>query len=227
MEQHKSLVEITSSKIIDFIKEKNLDIGDKLPNEYELLEVVGVGRSTLREAIKMLVSKNVLEVRHGAGTFVSKQKGIADDPFGFGMIKDQNKMTADLFELRFLLEPTMAAMAAQHATVEQINKLKYLQKELKRLIREGDDTHILVDMEFHTTIAEASGNIALSHIVPIINQSIGLYNSNNEPKDPKGSIDFHDEILAAIEARDPVYAMDAMTVHMAMNRNKMKKKKSL
>jgi GntR family transcriptional regulator, transcriptional repressor for pyruvate dehydrogenase complex len=225
MEQQKSLVEITSDKIIDFIKNKNLAIGDKLPNEYELLEVVGVGRSTLREAIRILVSRNILEVRHGAGTFVSKQRGIADDPFGFELIKDQDKMVADLFELRYLLEPTMAALAAQYATTEQIEKLKYLQKELKRLIREGDDAHILVDMAFHTTIAEASGNIALSHIVPIINQSIELYNTYNDPKDPNGSIDFHDEILEAIEDRNPVHAMDAMTVHMAMNRNKMKKNK--
>ena len=67
----KSLGEIDSDKIIKLIVDDNLKIGDRLPNEYELADKLGVGRSTVREAIKALVSRNILEIKRGSGTFIN------------------------------------------------------------------------------------------------------------------------------------------------------------
>ena len=70
--------EIASDKIIKLIVDDNLKIGDRLPNEYELADKLGVGRSTVREAIKALVSRNILEINRGSGTFI--KCGVAEDP---------------------------------------------------------------------------------------------------------------------------------------------------
>ena len=75
-----------------------------------------VGRSTLREAVKMLVSKNILEVRQGSGTYITSLTETVIDPLGFGEIDNHMKLTQDLFEVRFLIEPQMASLAAQHIT---------------------------------------------------------------------------------------------------------------
>ena len=76
-EKNKSLGEQVSEQITKLIIENHWDVGDRLPSEYELARMLGVGRSTVREAIRALVSRNVLEVRRGAGTFISKKCGVA------------------------------------------------------------------------------------------------------------------------------------------------------
>ena len=67
-------------RILEYIKEKPLEVGDRLPNEFELAEMFEVGRSTIREAVKGLVTKGVLQVRRGAGTYVSSLTPAEDDP---------------------------------------------------------------------------------------------------------------------------------------------------
>ena len=67
MEENKTLVEVTTDKILRYLKEMQLQVGDKLPNEYELSDYLEVGRSTVREAVRALASRNILEVRQGAG----------------------------------------------------------------------------------------------------------------------------------------------------------------
>ena len=74
-------VEFAMDQIIQHILELNMRPGDQLPSEYELSKKLGVGRSTLREAIKRLVSRNVLETRQGAGTFVAEKTGVPEDRF--------------------------------------------------------------------------------------------------------------------------------------------------
>ncbi|MFZ1603926.1 MAG: GntR family transcriptional regulator, partial [Enterococcus aquimarinus] len=100
-----TLVDQTTERIFRFISEAGYQVGDKLPNEYTLAKELEVGRSTLREAMKMLVSENVVEVRHGSGTYVKNLQRDSEDPFGFSKIKDSLKLTHDLFEVRLLIEP--------------------------------------------------------------------------------------------------------------------------
>ena len=70
-EKELSLSEKVANQISDLIKERNIGIGDKLPNEFELAESLNVGRGTIREAVKLLVARNCLEIRRGKGTFVT------------------------------------------------------------------------------------------------------------------------------------------------------------
>lgn len=68
-------------EIVQLILDQDMQVGDKLPNEFDLAKQLGVGRSTLREAIRHLAARNVLEVRQGAGTFISGKRGVPEDPW--------------------------------------------------------------------------------------------------------------------------------------------------
>ena len=94
--QTKTLAEQVADGIMNLIQETPYKAGDKLPTEKELCESTGAGRNTVREALKILASRNVLEIRQGAGTFVSEKQGIPDDPLGFSMVNDHVKLTKDL-----------------------------------------------------------------------------------------------------------------------------------
>lgn len=214
-----SLVESTANKIIDYFERENLKVGSKLPNEYTLAQELEVGRSTLREAVKMLVSQNILEVRQGSGTYIVNLTATVKDPLGFGEVDNHMKLTQDLFEVRFLIEPQMASLAAQYITEEEIEVLEKLEKALEREIIQEGDAHFRLDIQFHSAIAEASRNVAIQQLIPIIIQSITLYNDFFTSEQSKiNTIRAHREIVRAIKNRDAVAARDAMLLHLADNR---------
>ena len=93
------LVPQIEDQLLMYIQEKNIAIGSKLPSEYKLAELFGDGRSTIREAVKSLVTKEILEVKRGAGTFVTSTKRVADDPLGFAQFEDKYRLAMELFEM--------------------------------------------------------------------------------------------------------------------------------
>ncbi len=219
----KPLVERTTDSIIEFIKSNNLGSGDKLPNEYTLAENLDVGRSTLREAVRSLASRNILEVRQGSGTYVSKNMGISDDPLGFSFVKDTLKLTEDLFYLRYVLEPEVAMLAAYRRTDQEVVYLEEIADDIENVINSTDQLHFELDIEFHSLIAKMSRNIAMNHLVPVIVQSITLYNSYYTNEQSKvETLQSHREIVRAIRDGDPMQAKYAMQMHIANNQRQLK-----
>lgn len=216
----KPLGEIASEKIIKLIVDDNLKIGDKLPNEYELADKLGVGRSTIREAIKALVSRNILEIKRGSGTFI--KCGVADDPLGLIFVKDKLKLAVDLLEIRFMIEPKIASLAAQNATQEDIEELSKLCDEVEELILKGVP-HIQKDIEFHTAIARSSKNLVTTNLVPIINQSISVFIDVTNTQLKNETIETHRDILNAIKNKNANEAHDAMLLHLVHNRRNINK----
>ena len=82
-------------ELMDYILHTPVKIGEKLPNEFELAELFGVGRSTVRETVKSLVSKGVLEVRRGSGTYVIGTNRLEDDPLGLSGFTDKYELALD------------------------------------------------------------------------------------------------------------------------------------
>ncbi len=217
----KSLADITAQRLMDYFQEQAFEIGDKLPNEYTLAQGLEVGRSTLREAIRMLVSRNIVEVRQGSGTYIKNLVDTSDSPLSFEDVEDYLKLTRDLFEVRFLLEPRMASLAANHCTDEEIEILEKLMLATEAEIRKHKEVskHRELDIQFHTAIAEASGNLAMQQLIPIIIQSINLYDdyfTSDEIMDQ--TIRAHRNIFKAIQDRNPSAAYDAMVIHLSHNR---------
>ena len=150
--------------LMEYILNEPVAIGEKLPNEFELAEKFGVGRSTIREAVKSLVSKGVLEVRRGSGTYVVSTSSLEEDPLGLGRFEDKYHLALELFEVRLMLEPEIAALASEYASEEEKAQLESLCDQVERQYTAGIN-HIKKDIEFHTCIAKCSRNrvVAVSY----------------------------------------------------------------
>jgi DNA-binding FadR family transcriptional regulator len=222
-QDNKPLAAIVADEIINLIIDNNLTIGDKIPNEYDLAEQLGVGRSTIREAIKALISRNILEIRRGAGTFVSQKLGVAEDPLGLTFFKDKHKLALDLIEIRFMIEPRIASLAAMNATEEEIEKMTKLCDEVEILIQKGEN-HVAKDVEFHTCIAKSSKNLVVPNLIPIINTAIALFIDLTHSVLKQETIETHRDILEAIKTHQPNRAHDAMLLHLTYNRRNLEKR---
>lgn len=218
-----SLVDRTSKAITSWIIKQNLESGQKLPNEYQLAASFKVGRGTVREAVKTLVSRNILEVRQGSGTYVSRDLGVSKDPLGFALITDTAKLTKDLFELRAILEPEVALLAAQKRTPKQLETLEEIASQIEETIEKPKHIHIKLDIKFHAKLVRMSGNHAMNHLVPIINQSINLYNTHyTNPKSKEDAVESYREIIKAIREQNLYGAKYAMQMHIAKIQRQLK-----
>lgn len=210
------LAQQAADHILNYIVENSLEAGAKIPNEFELAERIGVGRGTVREAIKLLVSRQILEIRRGAGTFVSDRQGVVDDPLGFLFVKEKEKLARDLLDVRMMLEPEIAMMAAEHATKEQVKELLAQCDRVEQAILAGED-HMQEDIAFHRMIAACSGNIVVEKLVPVINSSIAVFVDLTNRRLLQETIETHREIAKAIEKGDAKGARCAMNMHLIYN----------
>lgn len=209
-------------ELMKYICEKPVEIGEKIPNEFELAEMFGVGRSTIREAVKGLVSKGVLEVRRGSGTYVINTNSVENDPLGLSKQKDKFKLALDLFEVRLMLEPEIAANAAKNATEEELVQLKQLCDETEETYLSGKN-HIPKDIDFHTCIAGCSKNEVVEILMPIINSAVMTFANLTHRTLMKETIETHRAITDAILARDSIGAKCAMITHLTYNRQALLK----
>ena len=149
---------------------KELRPGDKLPTEMELAASFGVGRNSIREAIKILVSFGVLEIRRPEGTFVAN--GFSDkmiNPLLYGIILDQSDSIDSLKELREWVDLGILELAMEKAEPEDIFQLEEQLNKLLTEIKGGDAHKIFVaDDEFHEAISTAAHNSLLGQIAKLV-----------------------------------------------------------
>lgn len=222
----KPLAEQVADYILNFIVDSGLEAGAKLPNEFELAERTGVGRGTIREAVKILVSRNILEIRRGAGTYVSDRQGIVEDPLGLAFIKDKKHLAMDLLNVRLMLEPEIARMAAENATQEQKEALRKQCDKVEDIIYQGKN-HMEEDVRLHEMIAACSGNQVMEKLVPVINSSIAVFVDVTNGRLRQETIETHREIVDAIVAGDGDGARCAMNMHLLYNRRAITSKEEL
>ncbi len=215
-----SKAEQAAEALLGWIVEERLLPGDRIPREEELEERLGVGRSTVREAVKLLASRNILEVRQGAGTFLSPKQGVAEDPFGFVLVQDKRKLAEDLLELRLILEPSIAALAAERALPAECKKLLLLRQQVEEQIGRKEN-HLQADAAFHTEIARLSGNGAVRRLLPVITQSVTLDGELTDMALAQETVETHREICQAIQENNPRKAWQAMYYHLQLNRRRM------
>ena len=135
----KLLAEQVQEQIYQYILNTPIAIGAKLPNEFELGEKFGVGRSTIREAVKLLISRGILEVRRGSGTYVVSTTPMDLDPLGLGAVEDKMALAMDLVNVRMILEPGIAEMAAMNATARDVERLRELCAVIEQKIETGEN----------------------------------------------------------------------------------------
>lgn len=218
----KLLTEQTADQIYQYILDKPVAIGQKLPNEFVLGEMFGVGRSTIREAVKMLISKGILEIRRGSGTYVINDISTNYDPLGFQEIADKKTLAMDLADVRMMLEPEIASRAAVAATKEDIDEIKRLCARVEEKILRGEN-YIDDDIAFHSAIAESAKNVVIEQLIPIIDTAVMMFVNVTHKSLLEETLETHRAITEAIESRDSVGARAAMMMHLTYNRQSIMK----
>lgn len=219
----KPLPEQAAEEIRHYIKKNHLTEGQKLPNEFQLAQMCDVGRSTIREAVKLLVFEGMVKVIRGNGTYIAEQKPVLEaDPMGFKEQSDLPKKALEFFDIRLMLEPEIAAMAASNATYEDCRKLMELRKEVEQCIYTNID-YLQADIGFHTQIAKCSQNSVAYNLMEIIVKGIPVFAEVTGNSLTSDTIEHHRAIAEAIAAGDAIGAKCAMIVHLNHNRKKILK----
>lgn len=191
---------------------KEYKVGDKLPNEIILSEQLNISRTTLREAIRILVNENLLEIKRGKGTFVINDN---IDIYNLGNLNKVHTDLKDLLEVRLMVEPMAAYYAALRGTDKEIEKILSYGKEVELKILNNEDRNNEEQL-FHNSIAIASHNSVLKELMPIINKSINksVDLSKEFKKINELTIRDHQIIMDFIKNRNSEGAKSSMVVHI-------------
>jgi GntR family transcriptional repressor for pyruvate dehydrogenase complex len=203
------------AKIKDMIEKGRFKSGDQLPVERELAEVFRVSRSSVREALRSLESQGFLESRQGNGTYIASQPVESLVRPLASVIFTEKDDQMELFEMRRMLEPQLAYLAAERATEEEIVMLeKALALQEEEIARGESATD--VDKNFHYILAKATKNKALlritDNIMDLLAESREQY-LQVEGR-PQRSIARHRKVLDAIRAGNPERAEEVMREHL-------------
>ena len=199
--------------------------GDRMPDERSLAKEIGVSRTSLREAIKILVANGVLVIRRGVGTFVSETPGKQEDPFGFAFEEDKKQLLSDWYQARLIIESEAMELVAQNATDDELQMLEDLAQRQSDLIDTlTDDANsfyafMSADREFHNALAAATHSTVMVRILPALFEwvyfgaAVGVYTrlSFQLWKNAKES---HKNIVEFLKKRDGKGANLAMRYHL-------------
>ena len=211
-------------KIVEQIEQRilsgDLKAGDRLPAERELCEQFGVSRTAVREAVRALNEKGLVDVQPGRGTFITNGSSRAMR-FSLDMLVKigRAKGSSDLVEVREMFEPEIAALAAARADDEQIAAMREAVAAMDEALDDADK-FIEADLDFHLALAEATQNA----IMPMLIDSIVdlLREQRKRISLAQGGLErgqfHHKRILEAVVRRDPGAAREAMRAHLAQVR---------
>jgi len=214
--QSSRLYEQIVEQIEESVQRGDLKPGDQLPAERELAEQFGVSRTAVREAVKALREKGLVEAYPGKGTFItSGSSNPMRQSLDRMMRSAQVDATSSLVEVREILEPEIAALAAVRATEENLNSLRQAVAVMDAAKRDPD-AYIEADLDFHLELAEAAANpLILSLIDSIVGvlreQRMRIFEVDGGPD--RGQY-HHKKILEAMEHQDTQGAREAMRAHL-------------
>lgn len=211
MPARRPLVDQVIASLRGLIEDEGLRAGDKLPSEPRLAERLGVGRSTLREAIRALTHTGQLEARQGSGTFVGARGDDQDLATRLAVAR-----VPEVFEVRRALEVLIAQTAPLRRTDEHVDQLRAALEECRRHAGTADlAAFVETDSRFHRITAEATGNSVLVELYGALRRPletalvavadvVELHRAN----------DRHEVLVDAIAAGDPAAAVAATLAHL-------------
>ncbi|MEW6355715.1 MAG: FadR/GntR family transcriptional regulator [Planctomycetota bacterium] len=208
------LVRRAEEFLIQYILSGEVRPGEYLPPEQTLCAKLGIGRSTLREAVSILQSKGLVERRHGIGVRVIDRSQEAASNMLQLMLKRASASARDLLEMRRLYEVQAAAWAAQRATAEEISAIAAALDRMRAA--QSAEEYAEADLAFHVAIARATHNTALALFVETIRTLLAdaiLANLRTSFR-PGPTLQFHERVFQAITARNAGQASQAMTEHL-------------
>jgi GntR family transcriptional repressor for pyruvate dehydrogenase complex len=221
MEELKAVARVTlgeqvALQLAEMIAERRWKPGDRLPPEMELCEVLNVGRSTLREALKSLAFIGMVRMRAGDGTYVSEvPHRLLDRILAKGLLKTEKDL-ADVCETRMILETEVAALAAERGTPEHMERLKELVQRGREVLRADQKTYTKADLDFHMGVANCAGNKLLPRLLMDIRGVLAewIAKSQELPGLRENAQEQHERILKRIAEHDAAGAREEMGAHL-------------
>ena len=206
--------ELIADRLTAQIGERALEPGSPVPPERELVAGFQVGRSSVREALRMLESRGLIESRGNGAFVVSSFRNPLKQSLGHLLSVDEADFD-ELFEVRLILESESAALAAARRAADHVTALRDAIKEMEQGLG-SEERYIAADLRFHLTVADASGNRVLSHLMHAIRDQVtrALGTVYHVPGSPEASLGQHAEIADAIEALRPDDARARMHEHI-------------
>jgi GntR family transcriptional regulator, transcriptional repressor for pyruvate dehydrogenase complex len=214
-----TLAEQAARNLIAFIEDQGLKPGKLLPPETKLAADLGVSRPIIREALKSLEGKGIIEVVSGKGAMVKPLDSQPLQLFFERAVRIESEAIIDLIELRRGIEVQSAILAAQRRTPEEVAELAEIIAGMRRSLRDPD-AYVELDVAFHRLIAAMTRNAMIYYMVTAVRESINdtVHESMLRPRTDEQLERVqagHEAILASLEQGDAEAAGQAMTAHFA------------
>lgn len=193
--------------------------GGLIDDETKLSERFGVSKSVIREAIKLLVAKGLLDVRRGSGTRVRGRHQwmlLDDDVLAWHQsVTPKPDFLRQLMDMRLMMEPKAASWAAEFGTQSGLDGIALAQKKIESNAASIED-FVIADAQFHQSVLRAAGNEFLRSLEGVVFSALltSIRLTNNDPRDNEASIPLHRAVMTAILDRDPVAAEREMFAHL-------------
>jgi DNA-binding FadR family transcriptional regulator len=203
--------------------------GEVLPVEADLCAMFGVSRTTVREAVKQLCSKRLLETLPKIGTRVlpfADWNLLDRDVLGWRLMAQfDTKIVEDIFDMRLCFEPRASALAAQHADADDLNTVARRLHELEDALKNGSDARLAAqaDLEFHLAIINVSRNGMFITIGGAIKAALRVSSEmvHRHPSHPERDLSLYDAVGTGILSRDPAAASVAMERLLTASRDRL------
>lgn len=212
-----ALTDDVISRLRGMIQSGELPPGSRLPPENQLAAQMGISRGGVREAVKVLESARVLDVRRGDGTYVtSLAPRLLLEGIGFAFELMQGDTLLEVMEVRRLLEPAATALAAARMSDEQIDALAEVMDQM-RLAKDDAEQLLQLDISFHRMVVLAVGNETLTSLLDGLSGRTArarIWRGIVEGNSAKHTIDEHQAILSALRAHDQQLAEAAALTHV-------------
>ena len=211
-----SVAEKIAEELIRMVDSGDFEPGEALPPERDLAEMFGVGRSSVREALRALQAVGVVEKRQGGGTYIHNPPNTAAACFNISGILQRYSMM-ELSEARMIIEEQTVALAAQNATQENVEAMEEANAKLLKALESYDPEAIVdLDMRVHQAIADGANNAFITEMLDML---LRIFSEANKavltPDKVESAVDFHRRIIDCIRRSDAKCAVKEMEAHLA------------
>lgn len=201
--RHGPVVPQVEALLREMLRDGRWQVGDRLPNEVQLAADLGVGRSSVREAVRLLARDGLLDVRHGSGTYVAVPDVL------------RRARTLEIYEVRRALEVEAARLAAERVRPEDLETLRARLRERQDHLTSDPAAFVRADLDFHRAIVELSGNAVLLGLydstMPALAEVLTEMMASEQVPDVSGA---HAGLLDALVRRDAQAAITATVEHL-------------
>jgi GntR family transcriptional regulator, transcriptional repressor for pyruvate dehydrogenase complex len=212
--ERKKVYELVAERLVQEISDRRLNPGDELPRERYLAEAYGVGRSSVREALRILESKGLIAAPGGGRLVVADYANPLNQSLAL-LLRMHDGDLGELFEIRRILEVESAGLAAQRRTDQDLEAMRAAQRDMEEGLASAA-RYVDGDVGFHLAVAAATHNRVATHMMQAIRDVLhrALLSIYQIPGSPKRSLGQHRQILDAVAARRSDQARERMRQHL-------------